>query len=510
MKNIKLNNIYIFLILSIYITSCEKGLDPVFHSSLTTENFPNLKSDYENLVLSTYAPFQSKWGWANGNDWGGYTFHCHDQYGTVFYNDFSTDLMAVNTDGWGGDWINGSNGDWNYLGEIAAPRDHFSKVRFISRITQIIEQIQNASSDRLNEEGKNALLGEALMSRAWIMWYLLYYYGPVPTILDASLLGTEAEWDLTPPSRQEYVNRIKTDLLFAAENLPPSWSSLYYGRYTSGLAYTVLMRLYMMEHQWQDAINTGMIIKGLGYKLVDDYASIFAPSGERNTEVIYAISTTEKSIDGQEYQENFTPMHYYLFPNWYTSEGINSWSTAQAVYLAHWNFVNSFDTLDDRKLFEDIDTIPSGSSKGRPLNGAIVKKFKVETTGTSYRGNDIILARYADILLMLAEAINENNTGPTIEAIGYVNEVRHRAGLEELPADDVANQTAFRNAILRERAWELYFEGFRRYDLIRMNKWEETLTQAGKSFGPSPMLPIPQYIINAGKGTINQNPAYAN
>lgn len=80
---------------------------------------------------------------------------------------------------------------------------------------------------------------------------------------------------------------------------------------------------------------------------------------------------------------------------------------------------------------------------------------------------------------MLAEAINEQ-AGPGGEAQGFINNVRRRAGITNLSGAGIASKDAFRDAILRERVWELFFEGQRRIDLVRMGKWTQVLTTAGK------------------------------
>jgi starch-binding outer membrane protein, SusD/RagB family len=509
MKTLKINNYRILLLfLPFFLVGCEKGLDPVFDSTLITDDFPKTKDDFQNLVFSTYVHLEAKWSYANGNDWAGYTFHCSEQYGILFYNDMPSDLVAVYNNGWGGDWWNGSNGDFSYTISNENTQSHFSKVKYISRITQIVDLVSKASSDILNDSVRRSMLAEARLSRGWIMWYLLYYFGPVPVIMDPQLLSTKAEWDLTRPSREDYIKWVEADLQYAAANLPQSWSDPYYGRYTKGLANTLLMRLYMNEHRWADAVTVGNTIKSLGYSLVSDYSSMFVPSGERNSEMIYAISASEKSTGGED-DYNFNPIHYYIYPSWYTSEGIKGWSSPSAVYMAHWNFYDSFDPSDKRRLMLNSYTETSGTVHNRSnMNGAIVLKFKVETSGTTYRGNDIPIARYADVLLMLAEALNETTSVPSVEAIGYVNQVRHRAGLNDLANTDIASQNAFRDAILRERGWELYFEGLRRYDLVRMGKWKTALASAGKVMGPSSLLPIPQFAIDAGKGTLKQNEDY--
>ena len=117
--------------------------------------------------------------------------------------------------------------------------------------------------------------------------------------------------------------------------------------------------------------------------------------------------------------------------------------------------------------------------------------------------------RYADVLLMLAEAINQLS-GPTAEAIALVNEVRTKhGGIAALPATATASKAAFNDAILRERGWEFYFEGIRKIDLVRHGKWASALEAAGKvTHGPSELFPVPQYVINVGGGKIEQTKGY--
>ena len=107
----------------------------------------------------------------------------------------------------------------------------------------------------------------------------------------------------------------------------------------------------------------------------------------------------------------------------------------------------------------------------------------------------------------LAEAINENNNGPTQEAIDLINEVRDRAEIGPLPGGDTSSKETFNDAILRERAWELYFEGLRFFDLRRHDKWESAVgAVSGKDPGPA-LFPIPQYAVDDGCA---QNAEYAN
>jgi hypothetical protein len=181
--------------------------------------------------------------------------------------------------------------------------------------------------------------------------------------------------------------------------------------------------------------------------------------------------------------------------------------------MTTWAFYDSFDPADKRRQLLVPSYVPywGGPAVDRAsgLRGAVIAKY-ADADATPYQGADIVVARYADVLLMLAEAINQNS-GPTNEAVGLVNQVRARAGIGNLPAADVASKDAFANAILRERGWELYFEGFRRVDLMRFGKWNTYLQAAGKAPNPAGAdgyFPIPQYAIDAGKGKLTQTAGY--
>ncbi|MNV92968.1 SusD family protein [compost metagenome] len=121
-----------------------------------------------------------------------------------------------------------------------------------------------------------------------------------------------------------------------------------------------------------------------------------------------------------------------------------------------------------------------------------------------------MIYRYSDVLLELAEAINEQN-GPTSEAIGYVEQIRKRVGLpNSIPASATAGKEAFSDFILDERGRELFCEGHRRRDLIRHNKLISTAHEEGYITAQPYMVlfPLPQDILDESKGKIKQNPGY--
>lgn len=494
--------VIIFNLLVLFV-ACDKGLEPEIYGSLTPANFPKTESEYELYMLQVYKPFTSKWGYTDGgisqNLFWGYEY-CNAQL-----NDACTDLMAV-------------SGHQSFFQEISKAnfsimknentKSHIEKIRFVSKITRIIDDLENTTL--ISETSKARFIAESKTARGILMYHLLTMYGPVPVILEADLIGTDAEKDLTRPQRSVYVNAVVQDLRNAADVLEKSPSQ--YGRFNKGLALTYLMRTYLNEKDWSNAELVGREIVGLGYNLVSNYKSLFVPSTERNTETIYAISA-DASANGGGLLGNMNAYSWYCYPVDFpgiTQRG--GWLGPNAFFTASWAFYDSFDPADKRRelLIPEYVTInnrggiPTGGTRNRSnMSGPVIMKYPDVETSSFARGNDIPLARYADVLLMLAEAIN-NQDGPTTEAIDMVNSIRSKhGGLTDLPAGDTATKEAFAAAILKERGWDLFFEGYRRIDLIRFGKWNEALQSVGKTVGPA-LFPIPEYKIQQSANKLTQ------
>jgi hypothetical protein len=181
-------------------------------------------------------------------------------------------------------------------------------------------------------------------------------------------------------------------------------------------------------------------------------------------------------------------------------------------FLMPWNMYDKFVPGDERTKYlfnEWID--PNGNvydSRAKGLVGAVALKYAIDplTTGEANRIN-IICMRYADVLLMQAEAINEES-GPTQEAYYLVNTVRNRAELGNLPIG--LSQIEFRLAIMDERFFELWAEGSARTDMIRWGTFiQNQIDNGSKTAKPEYALwPIPRAAINESKGVIEQNPGY--
>jgi starch-binding outer membrane protein, SusD/RagB family len=509
-----MKKIIVLLILIATIgNSCKKGLDAKIYGTLNPTNFPKSEADFNLVVTDVYKLFGSKWGYYS--DAGGVSGNLFFgvEYSNPFLNDYPTDLIAYFPE-WGGFFDGFSKADFNFMKTLSTDRNHLEKIRFISKYTLIIDQIANSS---ISDASKKQYTAEVKIARGIIMYYLLTMYGPVPYIADATKLGTSAETNLHRPDRASYVAQVESDLRFAADNLVKAPAT--YGRFNKGCALTYLARLYLNEKSWQKAESALREIVTLGYGLVSDYSSLFKVASEKNNETIWAV-TCDAGANGNEPLGNMNAWTFYTYPSDYpgniSSPGSprqGGWASPNGAFTATWQFYDSFDPLDKRRLllvpqYNVVNSAgnPTGAVRTRAngMRGPVIAKYP-DDDAAAFAGNDIPICRYADVLLMLAEAINEQ-AGPTIEAQGYINTVRTRSSIPNLSGADIASKDAFRDAILRERGWELYFEGQRRIDLIRMNKWTSTLASVGKTPSPgSALFPVPQYMLDKG---MEQTPGY--
>lgn len=487
-------------------TGCKKGLEPELYGTYSTTNFPKTEADFVSYVAEVYKPFQSKWGY---NDPSGYQNDWFSpEHGDILMFDYPSDVCNIFT-GWGGFFTQYSTASFTFLVNQGTSSNHFEKIRFISRITQIISDIDKSNISTAN---KTVLTAEARMSRGWNMYYLLQLYGPLPVILDPAKLGTDAETNLSRLSRADFLAAIVNDLTYAAANLPKTPAD--YGRFNQALALTVLMKTYMNEKDFVNAEKIGRQIMTMGYALVDDYAGLFKEATERNTETMWAISCVPDQ-DGAENHASFNPWVFYTYPKDYPGNRVqSSFAGGDAPVSASWSFYNTFDANDKRRnLLIASYTNKSGVVKNQAngLAGPVIAKYPDlgGSTLNAMQGNDIPRARLGEVMLLLAEAINQNN-GPTAEAISLVNQVRLKHGgttLGNMPPSATVSKTSFDDWVLKEEGWETYFEGQRKMDLVRHDKWQANLATVGKTAGPF-LFPVPQYAITASKGKLTQTPGY--
>tara|TARA_R110002050_G_scaffold177889_1_gene311075 strand:- start:22427 stop:23758 length:1332 start_codon:yes stop_codon:yes gene_type:complete len=422
--------------------------------------------------------------------------------------DMSTDVFRCN-------WGDGSGAWSTQFKQSYTPTNGgfthgiWGQYRNISRHTLNIDRIQSINDVGFKDELKNRYISEIKAIRAWTAYLLYTSFGTFPIATLEQLKNPLDEVELERSSVETVESLIENDLNDAIANLPVDYSDAEYGRVTKGHAMMLLLKFYMFKKRWSEAENVARDIIALGkYDLMANYKDIFTKENRRNKELIYSIPASETT--GGNYWVSWTLP--YNFPT--ENPTIDKWNG----YRLSWEFYETFEEGDERleTIFDEYVTTTGetisreNDSDGILRWGPIPLKYGEDPDVKGYKSSiDLVVFRYSDVLLSLAEAIN-NTVGPTEEAIALVDRIRARVGLPKLLEEQTADRGSFNNAILHERKHELYCEGFSREDLIRHGKLIETLSQFP---GSNPSLdkilyPIPQSAITRSKGIIKQNPGY--
>lgn len=522
----KKNKIFQILIgVTLLFSSCENDFDPHIYGALIPENYPSTEAEYESYTMTCYTPFTTTWVYNIGSGGNQHGFYIPEG-GVLRMFEATSDAMAPWKTGWGGQWLQLSMANFTdcvyyWRGGVGDNNpNHFQKLAEITRFTQIIGTLEKAAEDVMTETKKNNLLGEARLCRGLMMYYMLHIYGPLPAILNPDDVFDDSKLEgMERPTLQQMTEWITSDMEFAVANMAESTAEK--GRYTRDYARVCLMRHYLnegsyMQGYYQKALDLYQQLKGGGYKLYTQgdipYIDLFKNANKFNSEIIMAVSCSE-TADGSPKSGNFNPLMMLAVPSDAARLDENGQSTPFNLQGGGWGqnfnvapkFYDTYDSADDRKkvILADYWSTKgyrvSASNLGSNWDGYIINKFPVETA-TPFQGTDIPLARWADVLLMFAEAEVRNSNGiPSTDAVAAVNEVRHRAGLGDLPAASISSAEAFLDAILIERGHEFLYEGLRKIDLIRFNKYAR-MTFKSKGVSPSHQyMPLPNYAIDQAK-----------
>ncbi|MDR0429638.1 MAG: RagB/SusD family nutrient uptake outer membrane protein [Tannerellaceae bacterium] len=519
----KKNNIYKLLLgILLVFDSCESNFDPQIFGSLIPGNFPSTEAEYTSYSMTCYTPFTTTWTYNIGSGGNQHGFYIPEG-GVLRIFEAPSDAMAQWRTGWGGEWLrmsqaNFSNCIYYWRGGVGAENlNHFQKLSEITRFTQILGTVENAPESVLSADKKKNLTGEIRLCRGLMMYYLLHIYGPLPVVLDpADVLNEERLQDMERPALQQMTEWITDDFEYAVENIANFYPEK--GRYNKDYARVCLMRHCLneggyMPDYYQRAIDLYNELKDSGYSLftqgANPYVDLFKNSNKFNSEIIMAVSCSENA-DGSNKSGNFNPLMMLAVPTDASKTDENGNPTPFFLQGPGWgqNFSVSpvyYDTYAPEDKRRDVIITDYWSNRGYRItsdnlgsnwDGYIINKFPIETA-TPFQGTDVPLARWADVLLMFAEAeVRKTSTAPSTEAVDAVNLVRQRAGLGGLSASQTANAMAFLDAILIERSHEFLYEGLRKIDLIRFNKYAQ-LTHRSKGITPTHQyMPLPNYAVD--------------
>jgi starch-binding outer membrane protein, SusD/RagB family len=510
MKTVFFNICALILIVSMW--SCAK-LDPLDYSTINPSIFPQSEADIQAMVLSCYYPLRGNW-------WDG--INSDSERGQMFVNESCTEVLMGK---FGAQKLcselsfNETNRDVTYFYYI--PDQPYGFIGKISRCTLVMDAIEN--SDFLTEDQKNRYLAEVRCARGYLSYILFDMYGPLVIAPVEVLKDPLKEASLPRLSNEDMVKFIEDDLKFAGEYLPLP-KNTEYGKFSRGLAKTLLIRLYLHEtvndKAYYDQVETlarELMGAEYGYALVDSYPSLFqiGSMDEKNPEYIFVIPSSQAGPNTSQWLMMVEP------PD--SDSPVKGWGTVQSS----WWFYDTFEPADTRKTYLITSYISSDDNQEVNRNnpratmdlGPIPQKYEMDPTVPGNGGfskADIIEYRFPEILLSLAEAIVMKPSGSVnAEALELMNRIRRRAGLANKLLSDFPTTESFIDQLLTERSHEFWCEnGQYRADLIRFDKLYDRVMMLNNGVAPYAskdkyLYPIPLEVIVDGKGMVKQNPGYA-
>jgi hypothetical protein len=479
----------ILLISSLLLISCKKDFLEIFpKSSLTIDQTFKTDKDFQDAIIGSYKEFMDfyKYYWELGDLPGDDTWQAAPRVQTrIRIDNFAVDVndgILSNT--------------WRDLYQV------------IERTNTLLAKGEPADVTVITN--KDVYIAEAKLLRALAYFHLVRVFGDVPLMIKPVSVQDAL---ITPKTSKEviYTDVIIAGLLEAESMLPDKWDSKNVGRATKGAAKSLLGLVYLTTKDFSKAETKLYEVTQMGYELLPDFEDLFDFSNEHHKEYIFDI----EYIDGNlgldspftrtmlvETQDVGTPFRNALRALW-NIQGPESGGGGTPVV----SFISLFDPADQRQYRTATLGIFDVTGNWIPIPGsaavpAICQKYttSIITDGkTNWR-----VVRYADVLLMLAEAMNENDK--TTEALTYLNMVRTRAGV---PTYSGLTKDEARDKILLERRFELYMEGHRWFDLVRTGRALSTCSPLGMKEHMT-IFPIPQTEIEVinDPSILPQNPGY--
>lgn len=501
----KKTSITIILLITIF-SSCSDFLDIKPKTTLASANFYKTQADFEQAVTGTYAPLQTLYS----QDWQLTEMRSDNTY--FIYNignrggkpteDLATFTVATNNATVITQWTN------DYL--------------IIARANEVLATIDGAT---FTQSIKDNLKGQALFLRAFAYFDLVRKFGGVPLFLTPPT--SYAETFKSRSTSTEIYDQVIADAKAAAALLPNKAGTTI-GRPSSGAANTLLADAYMMLGKWAEAETALLTVTSMGYSLLSNYGDIFKPTNKGNSEIIFDIGYVAGTS-----QPLFNAVPYTFLPATPNPSVITGVSPANANGGGSMNIptpelIAAYESqITDTRFAASIGFFTgAGALVGIPTytDQPYVKKYLYPHAVYGQTDVNWPVYRYAEVLLMLAECLNEQNkTG----ALGYLNQVRTRAGLANKAS---ATQSALRDDILQERRVEFAFENKRWFDLIRAGKAVSVMNAFGTNVKANPQnyyyvtgnipppnsfnvttdlllypIPVTEIVINS---ELKQNPGY--
>ncbi|WP_256001835.1 RagB/SusD family nutrient uptake outer membrane protein [Pedobacter deserti] len=511
-----INNIYRYISLVIVIFSCfsmagcRKFLDTQKQGEYTEEDYPypGGAGPYDTFVFSAY------------NFLRDYNVHADAFIVATSIRSDDADKGSTPSDG-GADVINMDN--FPVLPTSGRANSLWTAYyTLINRCNTAIDQIRNNADIEAPDAVKDRSEAEVRFIRGYGYFMLVRLFGRVPIIekvLDVSQTNVPQS-----ESAQVYAF-IEEDLRFAASNLPPSWEPRFIGRITSGAANGMLAKVYLTQQKWSAAMSAASLVMNSGqYDLSTPYERIFSEAGENSRESVFEVQATSSATVPTD--------NGVQYANIQGVRGTGDFNMGWGWNTPSEQLEAAYEPNDPRRnrtiLYTVVNGEPGVSLYGERFPAGLPNpRYNNKVyTNPSYRSlyrnrggwwMNVRILRYADIVLMYAEAANEVGGQQNIaNAVEALNSVRRRARGSNpgiLPDIVTTDQTVAREAIRHERRIELAMEHERFFDIVRWGIAEEVLHAAGKTAFDEDrdgLLPIPQTQIDLSKGVLTQNPYYNN
>ena len=492
MKNLNTKIYTVFILILGLTISCSDSFVDVKPTSDNSEDFFNSEEDYQSALIGAYDLLQSTYlnvmlgEIASDNTLAGGE-SATDVLGIQQIDDMvHTPLNAQLRDIW----------SWMYAG--------------VNRANYIME-----FKDKTDFAGKDAVLAETRFLRAYYYFELVKWFGDVPLAVDTRIqFGEQFNIDRAP--KADVYAQIEEDLTFAANNLPYIQSTP--GRVTKGAAQALLGKAFLYQNKFDEAASVldNLIMNG-PYDLVSDYTQIFENANENNIESVFEVQYFEDQGAGfgcLQCSEGNVAVGFSGVRNYTGPEFTSGFSFNVPVQ----EVVDAFQAGDTRKDVAILDISAWANQTGATFGtgyehtGYFNRKYIPRKRSATAQGdrnltnpNNYRSIRFADVLLMAAEAFNRSSTPNDVKAQNYLNRVRERA-FGNTNNNIIATGTTLYENILDERRVELVGEGHRFFDLVRTGKAAQNIN--GFVAGKHELFPIPAIEIQLAGNRWSQNPGY--
>ena len=452
---IKINRLLSLLMGGFLMTGCQKDLQENPKTFIAPDDFFDNASQCTQAVNGAYSSLYSIYGAVNFwqvTDLGTDLIVIADASNLIFNN---YTFNSGNT---------GASGMWSTL------------YGAIKNANLVINRVSQAPIDTAL---RARLVGETKFLRGLYYFTLSNIFGDVPLWtdeLDATVVG-----QLKRSPQADVRAQVIKDLTAAAQALPLKYGTADIGRATQGAALTLLAKVYLYNKDWANAQSTALrVVQANQYSLLPNYADVFDIQDryKNNAESVFEVQFRRDASTNNNVKTHSMVTYYMMGidPNNKTYAGVdfgNTTITGFYVMCPTLHLDSLFEPNDQRK-----NVVLGYGYNGqtfnrwpRPNHPWFGSKFWDLTATAQASGKDLYVLRYVDVLLILAEAYNEQ--GNTAGSIPYLNQVRKRAGLADLPAGQ--SQDDLRNEVMKQRGIEFVGEFQRKWDLVRWGRLQQAI-----------------------------------